>query len=66
MKPVVLVTRSSPGDAFHYTRFAPQGRVRGPSTHELHLDPVPVGTALPVLTPADVEWFRNDPERFLA
>lgn len=64
MKPVVLIARNASGSAFRYTRFAPTGRVLGPSTHIVEPDAVPVGVRLPVLPPADVEMMRQDPARF--
>jgi hypothetical protein len=59
MRPVVLISRTLAGDAFRYSRYAQRER-----THAAELSPVPVGTELPALSPADVELLRNDPDKF--
>lgn len=59
MRPVVLVTRNGHGSAYHYTRY--EGHK---DTHIVHLDPVPVGETLPVLSPPHVELLRFNPEAF--
>jgi hypothetical protein len=57
--PLVLIGRTLPGDAFTYARYADREM-----THAVQLDPVPVGTPLPALSPADVELLRVDPNKF--
>lgn len=59
MRPVVLVQRTLPGDAFVYTRYA--GRER---TNTVEFNPVDVGVELPALTPDQVELLRDKPEQF--
>jgi hypothetical protein len=60
MMPVVVVSRTLPGDAFIYSRYSDRER-----THSAQLDSVPVGMPLPVLRPEDVELLRTDPEKLL-
>ncbi len=59
MKPVILIQRTPPGDAFLYSRYA--GRE---CTNVVRLDSVPVGTVLPALSEDDVELLRDKPEMF--
>ena len=58
MKPVVLVQRNIPGDAFQYARYCDKER-----THAFELPKVPVGTVLETLSNEDVELLRIDPAK---
>lgn len=53
MKPVVLVYRTPPADAFIYARYEDRQR-----THAAELMPVKVGQQLAALSPDDVELLR--------
>lgn len=61
MKPVVLISRTTAGDAFVYARY--ESRLK---TDELKFDGVPVGEVLPTLTPEEVELLRADPKKVAA
>lgn len=67
MKPVILIERTTPADAYRYTRFAPCRRGTKPESTDIVETPaVEVGRPLSVLEPEDVEWLRSDPKKFFA
>lgn len=60
MNPVVLIQRTTPGDAYRYSRIEKRER-----TDVVETPPVPVGKPLYVLSPDEVEQLRTDPKKFM-
>ena len=61
MKPVVLISRTTAGDAFKYSHY--KGTEK---TAEFAFPPVAIGVTLPALNADDVESLRVNPQAFAA